>query len=73
MNTGDTITVKFVVGGPNAINKLPQVQATVLAVEGDNLRVRYHDDAEIFAGLIGLVRLPAAWSSQATKGFLAKP
>lgn len=65
MNPGDTITVKFTVGGPNAINKLPQVQATVVAVEGDSLRVRYNDDAEIFGGLIGLVRLPRTPAGEA--------
>lgn len=67
MTPGDTITVKFVVSGPNAINKLPQVQATVLSVDGDNLRVKYSDDAEIFSGLIGLVRLPRQSSKKPRK------
>lgn len=67
MKPGDTITVSFVVAGPNAISKLPQVRATVLSVEGDNLRVRYSDDAEMFSGLIGLIRLPRHFGKGPTK------
>ncbi len=58
MKPGDTIVVHFKVGGPNAIKRLPQVNATILAVEPDALRVRNAEDAELFAGLIGLIRLP---------------
>jgi hypothetical protein len=58
MKPGDTVTVRFTISGPNAINKLPTLKATVLSVEGSNLRVRYAEDAEMFAGLIGLIRLP---------------
>jgi hypothetical protein len=58
MKPGDTITVRFRVTGPYAINKLPELSATVLSVEGDLVRFRYADDAELYAGLIGQVRLP---------------
>jgi hypothetical protein len=45
------------VSGPNAINKLPELPATVLSVEGDLVRFRYADHAELYAGLIGQARL----------------
>jgi hypothetical protein len=58
LHAGDTVTVRFRVSGPNAINKLPQLKATVLSIEDDLVRIRYADDAPLYAGLIGLVRLP---------------
>jgi hypothetical protein len=58
MKPGDKITVRFRVSGPNAINKLPELSATVLSVEGDLVRFRYADGAELYAGLIGQARLP---------------
>ena len=58
LHAGDTVTVRFRVSGPNAINKLPELKATILSIEDDLVRVRYADDAPLYAGLTGLVRLP---------------
>jgi len=40
------------------MNKLPTLNATVLSVGANEIRVRYAEDAEMFAGLVGLIRLP---------------
>lgn len=58
LHAGDTVMIRFRVSGPNAINKLPELKATVLSVESDLVRIRYADDAPLYSGLIGLVRLP---------------
>jgi hypothetical protein len=58
LHVGDTVTVRFRVSGPNAINKLPELRATILSIEDDLVRIRYADDAPLYAGVVGLVRLP---------------
>jgi hypothetical protein len=47
LHAGDTVTVRFRVSGPNAINKLPELKATILSVEGDLVRVRYADGCAV--------------------------
>ena len=51
---GDKIGVEIVGTGVS----LPTLPATVLSVERKILRYRYDADAEMFAGLTGMIRLP---------------
>ena len=57
MKIGDKISVRTTLRGRNATTKLPVCSGIVTEIHGRNVVFRYCDDAEIFAGLRGLIRL----------------
>jgi hypothetical protein len=60
LKPGDTISISF------SNTKLPPITAVVLEVVGSVVYVRYSDDAVVFAGLRGMVRLPRGKSGAAS-------